>query len=674
MINLADYGNSDLVFLLISLPGWSYVEDAYHGGVDILDKIGSEVKSELTDLWDGLVVPALEDVLALIGITDEDIVLSQRVSSLLFEDNIEDVVQKAATRAVLSMNERGGTFFGWYMHETRLTQNQIRGFFQYVDRGRHTNGLPTIKIQGGKFEYTEIDNALNDYLGGFGGTRKDSSMGLPNHDVYFMHEYQSAPYNYIPWANTLTHVDPNGVSRDDYKFDSATYVPGAPDTYDIAIHRIAKEALFWIEGPDSVIEGDPIVYRVWCNRNITPNKPVYINLAYTGSAPGADYTAVAQVIMLPFFKYVEFTVETTENVASDGFRDVICTIDSITDSNLSFEVVGIHAQNSITTTIKDDEGIILTMASHTVTFPTANAVIPVKLEGATAGAFTVDYVLNNGTAEGGLDFTNSPVQLNFAGTTGEIQNITVPISVYAADNDEYFIVALSACSDPAVDISQTSRVTIYDENMVDFSVASTVTVSDVIVEPAYTREHSLTVKYYVNTDAVPNYNSAHWFYWVYKFDSGTYPLITPVMNIVTKEMLPVVSLRNDRVFVNADKDTDEYKSSNKLLKILGLDLNDIISNITENLSTLDDVYINFAVSPSTSKEIVSKYLWNHFYDIIVTSGLVRDPDPEPIGLSGKSTENNVYTSNFQQGDINSSVVWKTHSYNKIQKVHIKAKI
>ncbi|MEK6151612.1 Calx-beta domain-containing protein [Flavobacteriaceae bacterium 3-367] len=90
-------------------------------------------------------------------------------------------------------------------------------------------------------------------------------------------------------------------------------------------------------------------------------------------------------------------------------------------------------------------------ATFTVTHTSASA----------AGAFTVNYTTSDGTATAGSDYTLTTGTLNFSGTTGDTEQITVPILTdLIVEGDETFTVQLTATSDPSVDITDTATGTI----------------------------------------------------------------------------------------------------------------------------------------------------------------------------------------------------------------------
>lgn len=601
------------------------------------------IEQAVADVWDEVVRPLLEDILALFGIEDEDIVITQKISSMLYGENTIDVVQQANVKAVISMAKVGGSFFQWQTNYTQITKVQIAQFYRFAEQGRYLHQLPSLEIRGGDVDYAAIDSALNTDLG-FPATRIFMNTLFPGEEIYFKDQFQEVPYNYIPHANTLTFTDPYGVSRTDYTWGSIVYVAGN-NTYDIAVSRVAEQTLFWIEGPVHTVEGDSITYTIKCNRTVPAGESVTVNLEYGGTAPGYGYTAVPTAIITAGNTEVDIVIATYDDISELGSKILIVTVDSITNTNAAFESVGVHSQNSASTTITDNEGIILTMSSHIATEASGSVTIPVKLEEATVGPFTVDYAMANGTAFGGIDFDNTPGTLSFAGTKDEVQNITITIYPDAPDDDEYFTVYFTARSDPAVDITYSSVVTITDSSSTG-PVPGTINLNDIITVPGYVKEKSIVITYHANTD--PN---TEWFYWVYKFSDNTYAGLDSSMQTLSEmEMLPIAILRRDKISIDSDKTTQEYKSTRNLLKILSFNIDEIITTAEENpdISKITDMFLNFAVCPSSTVEVVSKILWLSYYNIVVVHNLTSTTDE--------------FVATFKEQGIENAVAWSSHTY------------
>ena len=594
-------------------------------------------------VWYEVVVPLLEDIFALLGITDETVVTVQKTSIMIFGDNTEDVLRAANIKAVMDLVTNGGSYFPYWYKYTRATYANVKNYYQYGEKERYIHGLPSMSIQGSDIDYTALDTALDDHLG-FAATRLSSQSIFPSDDVYFKDKIQATPYFYIPWNNTLTFTDPYGVSWDDYTLGSIIYNSGTDD-FTINVSRTAAVALFWLEGPVHLQEGETATYTIKCNRTVPVGDTIDFTLTYAGTAvdPG-DYTKVLTATMLASTNEITFDVVTDENTASDGSRTIIVTLATVTNNLAAFEHVSIHTRDEVTTTITDDEGIILTMPSVLVTEASGSAVVPVTLEEAAAGAFTVDYALTNGTAlGGGIDYDSTAGTLNFAGTAGEVQDITIPITSADGDDDnEYFTVSFTSCSDPLVGITQTATVTITDDS--SDPIAGDTNLPGSFTENGYIKERSMIVTYHANSDP-----ATEWFYWVYKYSDATYPDVAPTMSIISNmDMLPIGILRHNKQSINVNKETEEYKTTKRLIQFIDLDIDDIIDNIeaSPSITDVDDVFINFAVSPSSEHELVSKILWLQWVNVIVTHAITSNSES--------------YSAIFEEQDVQNGLAWNFH--------------
>ncbi|MDG1570685.1 Calx-beta domain-containing protein [Robiginitalea sp. M366] len=110
----------------------------------------------------------------------------------------------------------------------------------------------------------------------------------------------------------------------------------------------------------------------------------------------------------------------------------------------------------------------LAIASITVNENDGTATFVVTHAGpATSGPFSVDYSSLNGTAVSGADYTAVSGTLFFSGSSGETQNIVVPLiddGLY--ETDETFQIQFDAVTDPAVGITGVGTATIVDDEII----------------------------------------------------------------------------------------------------------------------------------------------------------------------------------------------------------------
>lgn len=140
----------------------------------------------------------------------------------------------------------------------------------------------------------------------------------------------------------------------------------------------------------------------------------------------------------------------------------------------------------------------------------SNAVFTVSHTGSNAsGPFTVNYNTANGTADAGNDYTSSTGTLNFNGTVGDTESITVPIlNDTSYENIETFTVQFTSSSDVLVDISDTATGSIVDDDSIIMTNGVTEnTCSNVFLDPGGTLNYSNNqdVTYTICPDTANNY-------------------------------------------------------------------------------------------------------------------------------------------------------------------------
>nr|WP_299488993.1 Calx-beta domain-containing protein [uncultured Allomuricauda sp.] len=83
----------------------------------------------------------------------------------------------------------------------------------------------------------------------------------------------------------------------------------------------------------------------------------------------------------------------------------------------------------------------------------------------TSGPFTVNYQTNDGGAIAGSDYTTDSGTLNFNGTSGDTDQITISIlDDLVFESSEDFTISFTSTSDGSVDISDTATITINDDD------------------------------------------------------------------------------------------------------------------------------------------------------------------------------------------------------------------
>ncbi|MEL6895961.1 MAG: Calx-beta domain-containing protein, partial [Planctomycetota bacterium] len=167
-----------------------------------------------------------------------------------------------------------------------------------------------------------------------------------------------------------------------------------------------------ISGPATVSEGDTTTdYTVTLNE--TPLSPVTINLTYSGTAAdGTDYTSQATVTIPAGSTAATFTLDSIEDTLVESNETVVVTIGSISGGGFEATPVAHATNNSVTTTIVDDDQPQISISDATTT-EGGDLEFVVMLDQVPVTTTTVDFATATGTAVAG-DFTTSAGTLMFA--------------------------------------------------------------------------------------------------------------------------------------------------------------------------------------------------------------------------------------------------------------------
>jgi hypothetical protein len=108
-------------------------------------------------------------------------------------------------------------------------------------------------------------------------------------------------------------------------------------------------------------------------------------------------------------------------------------------------------------------------------------------------------------------------------------------------------------------------------------------------------------------------------------------------------MMPVVTLRSNKVNINSDKNSTRYIQSSKMLSYLGLDVESLIANITDNpsINEVTDSFVHFAVDCKDNSSVIGQYLYSLFSSI----------------YSAKEVSIDKCTMVFEEGTYNYVLTW-----------------
>jgi hypothetical protein len=614
--------------------------------IDVVVAVAQVVVDVVVFVWNEIVLPALEEIFSWIGIKDQTLVQAEKVSIKLLNGSDPLELRKAKARALMIWLKEENSLWKVIARELSINREQVKSYYNYADKGKYIYGMPTVSIVGNNLNKNAVASAVSTENPGGVNVVWSSAM-IPNGEMFYKHEYQKPPYNYKPTSNILSHPDEWGNWHNDWTLEK-TSLELDPAGYKIRLTRQAERALFWLEGPLTITEGGTVELVVKCNRVVPEGRSVTVSFEYSGDMLPEEYSAPLSVTIGEGASSATVSIEIFEDLVEEPTETLVTTIVSI-DNNGSFGMVGNGLKFTHNLNVVDNDSLSLVMDSAVVGSSATSVTIPVTLTQATLEPFTVDYSFADDTTIGGVDYDNTPGQLSFEGLEGEVQHIEVTLTPdLIPGSSETFMVVLSNPTQPVYS-GTIAYVTIVDGTANPHTPDTSRYIYEVM-RPDIANNRKVMARYEKLSEP------GEFYYWMYNPEDGTYPGISASSSeIQTNEVLPITILRSDRVTINSDKTSELYKSTKGLAKRLGIPLDDVIESIEatknekgeSNLEQINDVYLNFAVSPSDNSPALSKILWYNFFEIIVTNGLVSDGS---------------YYSVLTQQEVSETLVWADHSY------------
>lgn len=161
----------------------------------------------------------------------------------------------------------------------------------------------------------------------------------------------------------------------------------------------------------------------------------------------------------------------------------------------------------------------------------------------------------------------------------------------------------------------------------------------------YPTSEFFQAKYYV--DGVAKY-------WTYRKGSGTHPVLDTLYDGAPKttgSFFPFLYFRYNKVSETSNKNTDSYRTSKKLAKILGIDFDDMSAAIEENpdIDDVEQAMLVFAVPANTSNALELRYLFTFFDNWFYSqSNQYKTPDDYELYASSQIGNSNLRSSIFIQ--------------------------
>lgn len=109
-------------------------------------------------------------------------------------------------------------------------------------------------------------------------------------------------------------------------------------------------------------------------------------------------------------------------------------------------------------------------------------------------------------------------------------------------------------------------------------------------------------------------------YWTYNPELGTHADLSVGTALYTDSTyLPVIELRQDKVNLVDTADTELLRTTTKMMKTLGMDIDSITDSIMENpdVDSIFDVAVLFAANIQTESPVTLKYLFDYFLTLSI---------------------------------------------------------
>jgi len=135
------------------------------------------------------------------------------------------------------------------------------------------------------------------------------------------------------------------------------------------------------------------------------------------------------------------------------------------------------------------------------------------------------------------------------------------------------------------------------------------------------------IQYYKQSQTIANK-----LYWTYDPSLHTYPSLDLDVNTLTSDFYPIVPIREDTINVNSKPNSQAYKTSDKLLSRINLDINYLTDaiNESESIEDINDVFFIFALDLYTKEETSIEYLFNYFSVLSENSIITKEVYEEAL--------------------------------------------
>ncbi len=150
--------------------------------------------------------------------------------------------------------------------------------------------------------------------------------------------------------------------------------------------------------------------------------------------------------------------------------------------------------------------------------------------------------------------------------------------------------------------------------------------------------------------------------WAYQESLGTHPTLDVDTTHIFDNVYPIIPLRLDDVNVNEDEDSEEYQSSRALLQTVHINIDEMISGVTQqynvdgelidnpDLNLISDIFYLYGLNIYGSTQIEKKALFTLFEDLFVQARSTKATYDAQL-LTDKGLSNNTFLINSNNFDF-----------------------
>jgi hypothetical protein len=282
---------------------------------------------------------------------------------------------------------------------------------------------------------------------------------------------------------------------------------------------------------------------------------------------------------------------------------------------------------------------------------------------------TYDYVIDY--SEYNYTTNNYDVHIYRQNFVTDTVTTTTTVSVIAIDNineTKRTVVDISISGTKSITGTYTSSSSTTTDVIVPKGSTTASTNTVITNPPVYMEKYSPSVVSVISYDTV-KYFIAAWNiigssdsnYWVYKIGSGN-TLLDATLATTNLDMLPIITIRNNSVNINASPTSEIYLQSKEMMNAIGIDIDSITTAVMDNPDSVNvqDAFVYFGIDVSDTSQTVAKYLFKVFDYIFSQSGA-----PVVNTSYSDSDTPNQFKITVSEGAYNAAMGWSFQTKNTI---------